>query len=146
MLSSNSSKKRMKKFDYSTVSQKKGICSFIFWKNRRLERNITTLSDLYFSICVASATSITDHCACFRNSTLQSGVGYITDIVPSMQQGPFLIMWSKLQWVCYNISACSMLDLITYIPTYLFDIWSFACLKFVLLCMSVLQYVGAPLL
>ena len=31
-----------------TVRQKKRIRSFVFWKNRRLEKNITTLSDLYY--------------------------------------------------------------------------------------------------
>ena len=35
--------------------------------------------------------------------TLKSGAGYKTDIVPSMQEGPFLILWGKWQWVCYNI-------------------------------------------
>ena len=34
------------KFVFSTVRQKNQN-SFVFWKNRRLERNITTLSDLY---------------------------------------------------------------------------------------------------
>ena len=38
--------KRTKQFDHSTVRQKKPICSFVFWKNHRLENNITTSSDL----------------------------------------------------------------------------------------------------
>ena len=38
MLSSNSSKKRTKQFDQSTVRQKKWISSFVFWKNHWLEK------------------------------------------------------------------------------------------------------------
>ena len=42
----NCSKKLTKQFDHSTVRQKKTrIRSFTFWKNRRFEKNITTLSD-----------------------------------------------------------------------------------------------------
>ena len=38
--------KRTKQFENSIVRQKTRIRSFVFWKNRRLENNITTLSDL----------------------------------------------------------------------------------------------------
>ena len=65
MLSSNSSKKRTKQFDHSTVRQKHRIFSFFFWKNRQLEKNITTLPDLYeikrlgfFQVCGASAVDM----------------------------------------------------------------------------------------
>ena len=40
MLSSNSSKKRTKQFDHSTVRQTDRIRSFVFWKNRRLEKTL----------------------------------------------------------------------------------------------------------
>ena len=47
MVSSNSSKKRTKEFDISSTVRQKKPNSFVFWKNRLLEKNITTLSDLY---------------------------------------------------------------------------------------------------
>ena len=43
---SNSSKKRMKQCNHSTVRQKKGNYFVTFWKNRLLGKNNETLSDL----------------------------------------------------------------------------------------------------
>ena len=46
LVSSDSSKKRMDKFVFSTVRQKKRICSFVFWKNPRIPKIVLKLSDL----------------------------------------------------------------------------------------------------
>ena len=46
LVSSDSSKKRMNKFVFSTVRQKKWICSFVFWKNPRIPKDLSKLSDL----------------------------------------------------------------------------------------------------
>ena len=45
MLSLNSSKKQMKQF---TIRQKTRICSFVFWKNCRLEKTITICQTFSF--------------------------------------------------------------------------------------------------
>ena len=56
----NSSKKRINKFVFSTVRQRKTrIHSFVFMKKRRHERNITTLSDLYVRHTCANMFSST---------------------------------------------------------------------------------------
>ena len=39
-------KKRTNKFNFTTMKPQVDMFLFVFWKNRRLERNISTLSDL----------------------------------------------------------------------------------------------------
>ena len=46
LVSSNSSKKQMNKFVHSTVRQKNRIRSFVFWKNPRVPKVVSKLSDL----------------------------------------------------------------------------------------------------
>ena len=46
LVSSNSSKKRTNEFVFSTVRQKRRIRLFVFWRNRQLEKIVSTLSDL----------------------------------------------------------------------------------------------------